>query len=314
MSRPKIALLVVGCVLCLGSASTAGEEEQTAEQLAKLVPVIKSNDGDYRSIRIKGFSKEGEWLHLKFFGLYQAPGQYASCLMDGSDDTPIVFQAGGKMLVYNSIDNYVAYYEFCFAEWNVALNGENFHLDFQFKRTEQKEAGGSMLLDLRSFYGKTAKAEEVLRYKDRNYKIKQTTPGGNMQVAQLDLARRRPFNQFEFVTTSETVPSFGISIQTLDDDANLPLIVMPSKARLAERVLVKDWSRDCGFESVVSLAYFTRFCDGRRAIKDVTLRKDFEARYGVPVDWKKVEENERRISRELRRLLKPAIDLMGTGS
>jgi hypothetical protein len=307
MSLSSSVLPLIAGALSFVSLAGGLEADPTAEQLISLAPVIRSSDAAVRSIRVTGCAEQEGGVNVRFYALYQAPGRYMSCFLDGTDDTPIFFHSGGKMLIYNSIDNYIAYTDFSYIELSVAQSDEDLHFQLGLTKTNEKDSGGLFSVDLRSLYGAPARDGEATRIGAKEYSLKRATKRGSLMIASLDLTRSRPFHQFEVYSTSKRKPSLSI---TIDEDAEVPWVAMPPKELLGKRIGIKDWSKDRLPENAATLAYIVRACNGRLAIRDKNLRNDFESRYGVHVDWKKVEMQDRRISQALREELKPAIDLL----
>ena len=102
----------------------AGQPEAppAAEFIAK-APVIDSRDGKHKRIYVEGRVSEEGLGDLELRAFYKAPNSYSLSILDGIDDTPIVYVVNGEGLVYNAADGCVMYFVNAAVEYSLCLKG-----------------------------------------------------------------------------------------------------------------------------------------------------------------------------------------------
>jgi hypothetical protein len=273
----------------------ASAAEPTVESLIAVAPSISSSDSAYESIELAGELSYGP-VRMKFHASYQAPDQFALVLRDSMDDTPVVYVAGRKALVYDPILSELLY----LSDASVRLTMKFVEDEFQFRFSffHSKEDASEVAFDIKSLVLNRVPGGEIASLPE-GYRLALTTPLGNKTVATVNPAALALYSNVELFSKDEKRPV--LSVDTISANHALPSnrFRFPDLTLLAKSLPVRripfDGTTPEGEEckELAARALYIRL-----AINRSELRKQMPE-----VDWERVAANDKAFSKLLRESL-----------
>jgi len=298
---PRLIVLLTAWAWLCPSVTVAYSDGPSIPELIRLAPRVNSGDASYRSIRVSGKINESGFAHLGFLARYQAPDRYALSLTDETDGTPVIYLSDNKLLMYNAVDGDLLYLSRARFDYSLYFEKGRFLQRFLVANSDESS---HVLVDVKSLCDREVIGESVVRADRGTVRITRTHDGGNTLVAWVDPSRRCPFQRIELRVGGVNDPYLLIQDLSVNEDVRQSWPAFPHKDRLAGKVKLVDLSRETMFNNLAVSAFMTRSCYARPAIQNKELREMYENRYGVRVDWEKVEEEDHRISRAIREVLR----------
>jgi hypothetical protein len=315
LSMPTyVTIAVLTAWAALGtSLSIAMAADPSAEALITLAPIVRSDDAKYNRIDIEGYMNGDEFMLQVFRVRYRAPDQYSLYLIDGVDNTPIVYLNNNQLIIYNAIDGSVMYLSRARFDYSFRFEEGKFNHRFQLARSTEQSR---ILLDVKSLYDRHGVGDSVARSGGGMFRVTRKLEGGKSFVAFIDPSRQCPFSQVALMKIGTDDPFIHIREILVNGDARAAWPNFPTKDLLAGKVDLKDRTSSEQHGVLSVMEYMDRSLLARPAIRNESIRETFEQRHGVKVDWKKAEGNDRRTSRTIREIMSgdAAVKLEPVGS
>jgi hypothetical protein len=278
--------------------------EPSARQLIDRAPVIRSLDEGCRSVELGGYLRANESVCLTFRALYRAPDHFAVLIRDEADGTPLFFAADRKMLLYDPLRSVLLWKEDANIHFSLMKEGDTLriHLD----ATTDRDRPSSVLVDVKSLVAGPFLNDTVVRIGDGKYRLTRTTESGNALECVIDVDRKQPYINFNIIHNGQNRPT--LCIESLEHNGHIDReeFLSPKRSELAEKTCLRELPDGAIASSDGGLTVLMRACYARAAINRPEMRKAIERARFSDIDWKGVEENDKRVSHALREALKTA--------
>lgn len=283
---------------------TATADEPSPKQLIDLAPVIRSSDESCRSIELGGYLRANESACLTFRALYRAPDHVAVLIKDGVDGTPLFFAADRKMFLYDPVRSVLLWN----AETNVhfALVKEGDALRMHLDVTTDQDRPSNVLVDVKSLLAGPFMNDKVVQIGDKKYRLTRTTEKGNALECAIDLGREQPYTNINIIKNEQTEPFLSMNVLKINGNIDREEFFFPKRDQLAEKVSVQDVPGGAVARNGGELTLLMSACYARAAINKPEMREAIKRAGFSDIDWKRVEENDKKFSHELREALNTA--------
>jgi hypothetical protein len=267
-------------------------------------PVIRSSDEGCRSIELGGYLRANESACLTFRAIYRAPSHFALLIRDGADGTPLFVAADRRILLYDPLRSALLWKE----DTNIhfSLVKERDALRIHLDATTDKDRPSGVLVDIKSMVAGPFPNDIVTRIGDRKYRLTRTTEKGNSLECAIDLDRKQPYANIQIMHAGQNRPSLRIESLELNGNMDQDEFLFPKKDELAGKTCLRELPDGAMASSGGGLTVLMAACYARAAINKPEMREAIERAGFSDIDWKGVEENDKRFSHVLREALKTA--------
>src|SRR5262249_23706067 len=150
-----------------------------------------SSDKSNRSIEVAGYIRGSGSTCLSFRAIYRAPDHYAVVFKDAADETPLLFAADRKLVVYDPVRSVLL----CSLDNNIQflLVQEGDSLRIHPEADSDKDRPSKVLVDLKSLLTRPFVSDKVVQTGDKKYRLTRTTEQGSALDCSVDLARNQPY-------------------------------------------------------------------------------------------------------------------------
>jgi hypothetical protein len=279
-------------------------EELSARQLIDRAPVIRSSDEGCRSIELCGYVRAGESACLTFRAIYRAPNHFALLIRDGADETPLLLAAEGRMLLYDPLRSELLWKEDSNIHFSIAKEGDDLkiHLDV----TTDKDRPSNVLVDVKSLVAGPFMNDRVVQIGERMYHLTRTTEKGNAMECDIDLDQEQSYTNIKIIHVGKNKPSVCIESLKVNGNIDQEEFSSPKRDELAEKTCLRELQGGAMAGRGGGLTVLMSACYARAAINKLEMREAIEHAGLSDIDWKRVEENDKRVSHVLREALKTA--------
>jgi hypothetical protein len=269
--------------------------------LIDLAPIIRSSDESCRSIELGGYLRANESIFLTFRAIYRAPGHLAVLIRDGADGTPLFLAADRKMLLYDPLRSVLLWKEDNNVHFSLTKEGDalRIHLDV----TTDKDRPSNALVDVKSLVAGQFMNDKVVRIGDRQYRLTRTTEKGNALECAIDLDRYPTYANIKIIHDKQREPCLLIDVLRENVNIDNSEFFFPKREELAGKTCLRDLPGGAVTGNGGELTVLMRACYARAAIIKPALREAIGRSEFPDIDWKHVEENDKKISHELREAL-----------
>jgi hypothetical protein len=302
-SRIAPLLLVFGLLtapaVLAQSASEGTIGTASAQNVFKRIPVVSSDAGRSRSIKLGGYVSHIAGAHLAFVARYRAPGHFALDLVDEATRAPLARISDARCVVYDPVNGGVFF--FGLAKFEISLLCREGRL---YQNFSMVNAGGrsKFLLEGKSLFDGKGQNVDFGAADGGDFRLTTTTGAGDYLIAIVAPSRRWQIRQLELISSGTREPRLAMRDLSVDERSVEPWPHVPTKARLKRELHLEDCSGpgvDAGtLSSIIDRAFWARL-----ALQNSEIRPEFERRYNVQVDWRETEINDRKVSEIVRRLL-----------
>jgi hypothetical protein len=284
------------------SADQATIGQASTDDVFKRIPLVSSDPGRSRNIKLGGYMAHSAGAHLAFLAQYRAPGQFALRLVDETTQAPLACIADNRCLVYDPVRGGVFFFAAATFECSLVYRDGRFNQSFSWVN-----AGGrsKILLAGKTLFTGTGRRAEIAPADGGDFRLTATTDAGDSLVAIVAPSRRWQIRQLELVPSGMSEPQLGVRDLSVDERSAEPWPHVPPKARCRRDIHLEDCSGPGVDRGLLPTILDRAFC-ARLAMQNKELRPEFERRYGVSVDWNEAEIDDRRLSAIVRRLMQTA--------
>ena len=272
---------------CGSWPDAVGAAPPTSDGLVRLAPVVSSADKLTRRIRVVSRMVHEDFGPLFFAAMYQAPDRCFLCVADGFDGIPILYLSERNLFMYEPVEGVALHCSATSFAYSICLTGEGGSNGWYVLHPSDRS---SILVDVRSFYDRSATGDEVLPLGGA-----QISPDANVgrqrniRSGILDLSRRCPYTRFEVSKVGAEASMIDVRDLGVDEDVDGPWPAFPSRQRLSAKFTVKDLTEGIRSDEFAArfAVYKCLWC--RFALRQHRLRPDYEREVGAKVDWGEVE-------------------------
>jgi hypothetical protein len=288
------------CTLTLALLAGAPEDSAPSTSLVHLAPVITSEDIQCRSISLAGHATEDAIGPIAFRAGYGVDKNCSLELVDTTDGTPIVRLVNNQLLVYNAIENSILY---------CANAGFSFRLGNVGGNVSQKigvmwsDEPSKILVDVKSLFSCKAARDSVTSAGPGVYRVSREFEDGKSFFAVVDESRNCPVTHFSVARKNDKAPRLVVDELTVNESIRGQLPQFPSMNRFTGRVRRTDWAKDSPADNEFAIRFFTISLLSRPALRDSSLRQEFEALVGIKIDWVEAANRDRHTSLIIRDVL-----------
>jgi hypothetical protein len=272
--------------------------------LIDLAPVVRSSDESCRSIELGGYLRANGSACLTFRATYRAPDHFAVLIEDGADGTPLFFAADRKMMLYDPLRSVLLWKEDNNVHFSLVKEGDalRIHLDV----TTDKDRPSTALVDVKSLVAGPFMNDKVVPIGERKYRLTGTTEKGNALECTIDLDREQPYTNIKIIHGGQKEPCMCIELLKVNGNIDQKEFFFPKRDELAEKTCLRDLPGSAMASSGGELTVLMRACYARAAINKLEMREAIERAGFANIDWKRVEENDKRFAHVLREALNTA--------
>jgi hypothetical protein len=280
----------------------------TSRELVASAPCVDSAHVETKSIDVCGLFgfKAGQWApRTKFRALYRAPNDFSLIVTDAADDAPLLYCARGKMFLYDPVRPTVYYSES--ANFRVVLQTANesfnFYTDYRFSG----KIPHRILLDFRSVLqasGGDLSSERAMRDSLGRYRLLREYQNESRLDFTIDAMNKFSHASFRVDTNDDAELLLDpVILNRVVDDT---WFAFPQKA-----VLERSLPAGC-LVSAAKLGDGPFLLDSLSRAIAVRMTANRQGPPGSPkpapladVDFVRVRENDKKLSRALRSLIPP---------
>jgi hypothetical protein len=271
--------------------------DQPSFKPSDLGTTIVTGDQAYRSIDIcgRGCFPTDDSGTTSFRVRYSARDGFCLLFVDESDDTPIMYLNNKQLVIYNAVDGAVVYLSN--ATFAYTLRCEDGKLNQIVSIS--KSGPSTILINVESLFNTSAEAVGITTVGEFTIRLTRRLADGRSILAVVDRSEKPRIRRIDVPETGASNPPV-LSCALSDDDSKRDWPVLPSKDALGHKLPLQDWTNDVFLETSALSGFMSRALLARPAIRNKRLRASYECEYGVGIDWRRVEANDRRISCALR--------------
>ena len=320
----QISLCLILSLLLVSQAILAAESQRRLDpnQIINNAPILSLEEDSINSFETEVFVNL-EGITFGFRIAAKAPDRYALTVFDPKDNTPIMVARGNKVLFYDpTADELILFDGKCEFRMEITKPDVNdveagintFSLGFGFntkfdpnKPVEQHP----VYINLRSIMQAAPKSPKMKRINKEHYTLTSFTKGGGRIIAQVKLTNEMPIiSSVEMYTADDPAKTPSTIIKEIKINDNIPEQVLNfpmKKLRDSDLMVAKLDKGEAGAYQGLAVFYkaiFARLIVSSGVIDNIEAGK-YEKLFKQTIDWQRVKERDKKVSKELKLIFQP---------